>query len=673
MTLLSFTGGDTKLIQHLTNSDKAITIRSVSNWQTLRDAVVPPHDIDGLLLPVAAVDDPTARLEALRNVDADLPVFWYGDQLPEALETAVASRSPTVWLAVGTDAPTVWTDRVLAGVERYRTKRRTETLTRQRQLVDELNHVLTTADSQDGLEANVCATLTDLDPYVHAWVGTVGGNRSVEPDGGTTAYVIPEAWAGVGSEALSPTTIDLAVRQPVTPTVYTDPASFPEFGRNETLQATGVEAMAVLPLSYNGYEYGVLGVYTTREAVLTETDHDLLADVARDIAYALHSQEVYAGLREQNEKIETLHEVATEIQTCNEQNEVYQLLIDAAESVLEFDLAIADAATGEVLVPQAISATLSGDQYYEHVPIDAEDNVGARVYRTGESARMDDLQAHDTAPADPTFRSGLTIPIGEYGIFQTVAKAPNAFDEKDQKLAELLVAHVRERLAQLDREAQLRSQTEELKRQNERLAEFADIVGHDLRNPVNVAKGHLQAATMGETDDHLSIVADALDRAEQLLEDLLTLAKDGQQVTETEPIEVADLAADAWQTVDTQTATISIDTDFRVQADRSRFRQLVENLFRNAIEHSDGSVTIHVGTLTDPDRTGIYVADDGPGIPPEQRSAIFDRGVSTTDSGTGLGLRIVDEIATAHGWSISVTDSTTGGARFEIDGMTPVS
>ena len=95
-----------------------------------------------------------------------------------------------------------------------------------------------------------------------------------------------------------------------------------------------------------------------------------------------------------------------------------------------------------------------------------------------------------------------------------------------------------------------------------------------------------------------------------------------------------------------------------------RLRQLVENLLSNALNHGGDDVTIRVGQL--PDGAGFYVADDGPGIPPAGRDAIFDQGFSTTSDGTGFGLAIVKGIAEAHGWSVGVTESVDGGARFEV-------
>jgi signal transduction histidine kinase len=104
--------------------------------------------------------------------------------------------------------------------------------------------------------------------------------------------------------------------------------------------------------------------------------------------------------------------------------------------------------------------------------------------------------------------------------------------------------------------------------------------------------------------------------------------------------------------------------EFTVVGDESRVRQLFENLFRNAIEHAGEDVTVTVGVLDNGD--GFYIADDGPGIPDEDRDRVFDSGYTTIEDGSGLGLVTVQRIVDAHNWSVTVTDSNDGGARFEI-------
>jgi signal transduction histidine kinase len=66
---------------------------------------------------------------------------------------------------------------------------------------------------------------------------------------------------------------------------------------------------------------------------------------------------------------------------------------------------------------------------------------------------------------------------------------------------------------------------------------------------------------------------------------------------------------------------------------------------------------------------GFYVADDGRGIPEEERERVFEPGYSTAADGTGFGLSIVEQIIEQHGCEIRVAESDAGGARFEITGV----
>jgi len=216
---------------------------------------------------------------------------------------------------------------------------------------------------------------------------------------------------------------------------------------------------------------------------------------------------------------------------------------------------------------------------------------------------------------------------------------------------------------------------QELNRQNERLSEFASIVSHDLRNPLNVAKGRLQIYRENGDEDQLETVAEMHDRMEALIDDVLTFAREGSRVEETEWLDPAEAAADAWAAVDTDGAELEQAWDYRLSADPGRLVRLLENCFRNSVEHgrpegesdTDTPLTVRVGTLAD--ESGFFVEDDGRGIPAEERDEVFDRGVTTNPDGTGFGLPIVREIATAHGWEVRLTESESGGARFEFSGV----
>jgi PAS domain S-box-containing protein len=205
----------------------------------------------------------------------------------------------------------------------------------------------------------------------------------------------------------------------------------------------------------------------------------------------------------------------------------------------------------------------------------------------------------------------------------------------------------------------------ELERQNERLDEFASVASHDLRNPLMVAHGSLELARVSGRPEDFDRVEAAHARMDALIDDLLTLAREGRRVEETRPVALAAVVESAWESVPGADATLTVDCDgYRVDADGARLRQLLENLLSNAVTHGGDDVAIRVAGLDDAE--GFYVADDGPGIPTAEREGVFEKGYSTTGEGTGFGLAIVAEIAEAHGWTVAATDGADGGARFEV-------
>jgi len=220
----------------------------------------------------------------------------------------------------------------------------------------------------------------------------------------------------------------------------------------------------------------------------------------------------------------------------------------------------------------------------------------------------------------------------------------------------------------------LKEYERELEAQNDRLKRYGQTVAHDLRNPLALLDAELKQfqATVDGTDE--SVDADAVrllctdigatvDRMQTLIDDLLAMAEQGQRVLDSEPTSIEAIATDAWSQIDTASATMSVE-DGDVGADPDRLRELLSNLFRNAIEHAGNDVHVTVRPLDFTE--GFAVEDDGPGIPADEREDVFERGFTTAEAGTGFGLAIVERIAHAHGWSVSVTEGRAGGARFEF-------
>jgi len=289
-----------------------------------------------------------------------------------------------------------------------------------------------------------------------------------------------------------------------------------------------------------------------------------------------------------------------------------------------------------------------------------DDGTGASV-AAGTDPVPDDVVT-DEALDERTETVVVERPGGEERYVETNVK-PMILD--DRRNVAVVMRDVTER----------RRRKRELERKNERLEEFASLVSHDLRNPIQVLDGRLSHLEESAVDDGALADGESLadqvepmrrsvDRMSDLVDDMLTLAREGTAVDETEVVDLAAVAEEAWTTTDAPAATLAVDGDLALAADPSRLRQLFENCFRNAVDHGPSDVTVRVGDL--PDRTGFCISDDGPGIPESQRDEVFELGHTTSDDGTGLGLGIVSEIVDAHGWSLAVTESERGGARFEI-------
>jgi signal transduction histidine kinase len=164
----------------------------------------------------------------------------------------------------------------------------------------------------------------------------------------------------------------------------------------------------------------------------------------------------------------------------------------------------------------------------------------------------------------------------------------------------------------------------------------------------------------------------------ELIEDALALVDERETEPQLEAVDLAAVAEACWGNVRTGDATLDVRTDQHILADESQLRSLLENCFRNAVEHGGAAVTVTVGALdgkTDAgdgsageDAGGFYVEDDGRGFRGDPETAL-EYGFSTSPEGSGLGLSIVTEVAENHGWRLRAAESATGGARFEVTGV----
>ncbi|MFC7074639.1 sensor histidine kinase [Halovenus rubra] len=213
--------------------------------------------------------------------------------------------------------------------------------------------------------------------------------------------------------------------------------------------------------------------------------------------------------------------------------------------------------------------------------------------------------------------------------------------------------------------SQQQQRLEELEVEIERLDRFASLISHDIRNPLDVAIGRTNAVVETSDDEdlkpHLDSIQGALERMQAIIADGLMVARKRDDIGDTDPTSLDEMSRQAWENVDTKDATINIEPDVVIEANSGGLSHVLENLFRNAIEHVGPDVSVTVGSFED----GFYIEDDGEGIPAEKYEAEFD----PVDGDCGLGLTIVHILAQSHGWSLTITEGQDGGARFEFSNV----
>ncbi|MDZ5810392.1 GAF domain-containing protein [Halorubrum sp. AD140] len=382
-----------------------------------------------------------------------------------------------------------------------------------------------------------------------------------------------------------------------------------------------------------------------------------------------------AELHRRTRTLEALHEATQDLLKTTDREVAAEAAVEYVEEVLGHPIAAIWLYDEDRDALDPLVWTDAADEVVGEHPVFAagERSISWEVFESGEPEYVSDTRADpDRHNPESPIHSELVLPLGRYGIINVGATEPGAFDDSDLAVARIWAATVTMVFVRIERERQLRTREAEIARERDRLEEFAGLVSHDLRNPLNVATGNLDLVRSRLREEHagspeLDAVARALDRMDALVDDMLTLARQGTDIDQTEAVSLSELAEECWTNVDTAAAELAVAGDLRLRADRSRLGQALENLFANAVTHGGESVSVEVGPLDD--RTGFYVEDDGPGIPEHRREEVFEAGASTDEEGTGFGLKIVEEVADAHGWTIELVDAAEGGARFEFSGV----
>lgn len=397
------------------------------------------------------------------------------------------------------------------------------------------------------------------------------------------------------------------------------------------------------------------------------------SDTAGIEGYLINSRDITAQrereqrIRQYNDTLEQLHETTQNLIEVTNKQQVARQVITGFETVFESELAGVWLSDGEEQSLRPAALSKRGRELVPDPPVYTpnKESLSWKVYRDGEMRYISDVYAHESR-ANPTteIRSEVIVPLGKYGVLNVGSTETDGFDDWEKNLIEVWADTATVVLKRVTEFEELQAQERELVHERNRLDDFASVLSHDIQNPLNVALLRTDLASRECDSEHLSTAMQALSRIEELTDSLLTLTRHGQTVEETSVVQLDTVALRSWDTIVTDEASLKPVTTERIRADQSRINQLFENLFRNAVEHGGTDVTVTVGLVED--GSGFYIADDGTGISESERSKLFERGFTTSEHGTGLGLQIVKRICEAHDWGVTVAEGTDGGARFEI-------
>ncbi|MFC4407490.1 PAS domain-containing protein [Haloarchaeobius iranensis] len=372
--------------------------------------------------------------------------------------------------------------------------------------------------------------------------------------------------------------------------------------------------------------YGVFQAISEEANAFTETDRELAELLVTHVTQAFDRLESEADLRRTNEQLQAILDNTAANIYIKDLDGRYELVNDSFRELLGL-------APGEA--------------------------VGKTDFDLQDDAHAEEVHANDRLAVE----RGEAIQIEETGKFQGdertyySVKVPLYGGDGDPVGVCGISSDITE----------LKQRERELQRQKERLDEFAHLVSHDLRSPLSVADGYLDLLGADVDHEYIGKIANAHERMERIIEGVLTLAREGREIGDRQPVSIRALATEAWETVETGAATLAVVDDTTLEADRDRLQQVFENLYRNALEHGAPDdaheLTVTVGTLA---ADGFFVADDGVGVPESVQEELFEAGESSDPDGTGFGLAIVERVVTAHGWTVELVDSHDGGARFEI-------
>jgi signal transduction histidine kinase len=286
-------------------------------------------------------------------------------------------------------------------------------------------------------------------------------------------------------------------------------------------------------------------------------------------------------------------------------------------------------------------------------------------------------------------RSELVAPLllgaRTIGMLSLSRDRPDAFSEDEVELVSLLGRLVATAVQNIRAYEAERRRVEELARLSELRADFVSLVSHELRSPMAAVIGAARTLqdrwrmlTAEQRESFLALIGDETTRLAALVGDVLDTSRieAGTFSYRFEEVDLERLVAEAAETAALAQQEVRVVASVvgklpQTRGDRVRLRQILGNLIENAVKYSPEGGEVRVSAAAANGAVRITVRDDGPGIPPDQQTRIFEKFgrvdvPGASKPGTGLGLFIARSIAEAHGGSLEVSSEPERGSTFTL-------
>ncbi len=454
----------------------------------------------------------------------------------------------------------------------------------------------------------------------------------------------------------------------------------------------GAASLLCCPLKIKNKVIGVINMANKQGGEgFTKNDLRLLTNFASQAVVAVDDAHQFEKSRRRLTEFQILHEITTELAQIQSLSDFRDRLIEKLSRVFPIDYSIwftwddsrkvltADGVSGTTDIP----LTRSGKIDLSRV---SRDSIAFGPFDDG-AFDPSDIQSVTSVVAGNIDKSVLfpnsknariAIPIFRYGdlayVFYLATDLKTKYSEEDISLARLVIS---QGAILFEKEKSLLNATRLLTMGN-----MISEISHDLRRPLTSIKGGLQIISQRwpevmENSQFLKDVQDEVHRMNELVKELVDFSNPNKY--QTEKVDLRQIIERALELVDADLRKKKIkmdvnydDADWNVIINKNQIMEVFLNLFINAVDAmpDSGRLTVH-GLVEKPEHKkenylAVKVTDTGAGIKKENLSKVFDRYYTTKDTGTGLGLAVVERIVSAHNGTLRVESEEGQGATFTI-------